>query len=170
MTGNTNIVRRKPYTIIVTRDDDVYIYDKSWEDTMDFLMEHGFIVLPRYKMTVQKWHIKKSFEVNNKTHTSVDNWIYEQPQERCKLLLKEHRDRKWLNWIGIKTIEQWQNILDRLQGKKPQKTAETKDETPDQKKPKKPLDRKKIREILDKARIKNQKKDPWKDNPNNIKP
>lgn len=123
MTENTNIVRWKPYTVIVTRDDEVLIYDKTWEETMDFIMEHGFLVLPRYKMTVQKWHIKKSFEVNNKTHTSVENWIYSQPQEWCTKLLREHRDRKWLNWYGIKSIEMWQKILDRLMWK-PEKTAE----------------------------------------------
>lgn len=127
MTRNTSIVRWQPYTVIVTRDDEVFIYRKSWWEMMDFLMEHGFVPLKEYNTTLHKWDMRRSFEVNNKTHTSVENWIYSQPQEWCKRLLKEHRDRKWLNGYGIKSIEMWQQILDELMWKKPQKTAEQKE-------------------------------------------
>lgn len=147
---STAITQRKPYTVIVTRDDEVFLYDKTWIETMEYVMEHGFLVLPRYNETVHKGHIKRYIEVNSARHTSVENWIYTRPDPRNKKLLQEHKDRKVVNGVGITSIEQGQRILDRLQGKK-------KPKEPEQSTGKK-VDKAKAMEILQRARDKSVKK------------
>lgn len=139
MKQETNIVKRQPYTIVVDKEDNVYIYDKTWVEANNNLMEFGLIALPRYRLTLDKYQVKKMFQVDTENHTNVEHWIYQLPNERCKRMLHAHKERVALNGVGIKTIEQAQLILDKLQGKqKPQE-----DEMPT-----KPVDPNKVRQVL----------------------
>lgn len=140
-TTSTDIVQRKPYTVVVSWDDDVYMLPARWIEVNNHYQKHGSIAISEANITLMKWQIKYFYEVKPWSHTSVEHWIYSQDRKHRKELLVEHRKRKQANWIGISSIEMWEAILRSLKWevRDPEKTAE---------KSQKPIDKKKAKEAL----------------------